>query len=66
MYMKRLERQCAFMLNINKELLERLINVLKMAEIGQFNEKSWHYWHYRLHLAKPELVPLMPQNRFNA
>lgn len=45
---------------------ERLKNVLKMAEIGQFNEKSWHYWHYRLHLAKPERVPLLPQNRFNA
>ena len=45
---------------------DSLKNVLKMAEIGQFNEKSWYYWHYRLHLAKPEHVPRMPQNRFNA
>ena len=44
---------------------ERLKNVLKTAEIGQFNEKSWHYWHYRLHLAKPGHVPHMPHNRFN-
>ena len=46
---------------INEESLK---NILKTADIGQFNEKSWHYWHYRLHLAKPECIPPMPQNRF--
>lgn len=28
--------------------------VLKSAEIGMFNARSWHYWHYRLGLAKDE------------
>ena len=36
--------------------------VLQHAEAGQLNERSWHYWHYRLGLAeygvKP--VPSMP------
>lgn len=29
-------------------------------EIGQFNERSWHYWHYRLGLAKLGEVPPLP------
>ncbi|MES2203866.1 MAG: hypothetical protein V4496_01465 [Pseudomonadota bacterium] len=43
---------------------ERLKKILKAAEVGQFNERSWHYWHYRLRLAKLEQVPCLPQNRF--
>jgi len=38
--------------------------VLKTAEAGQFNERSWHYWHYRLGLAAPDRVPPMPVRRF--
>lgn len=28
-----------------------LCDVLQHAEAGQFNIRSWHYWHYRLGLA---------------
>lgn len=37
--------------------------VLSHAEIGQFNERSWAYWHYRLGLSRPGRVPEMPQRR---
>jgi len=37
--------------------------VLKGAEAGQFNERSWHYWHYRLGLAQPGRVPPLPVRR---
>lgn len=35
--------------------------VLKNAEAGQFSERSWTYWHYRLHLAKIGTVPPLPE-----
>ena len=34
-----------------------LINVLDTAEIGQFNERSWHFWHNCF----TEKVPPMPK-----
>ena len=34
--------------------------VLRQAEAGQFNARSWHYWHYRLGLAEPGQVPPLP------
>ena len=37
--------------------------VLTRAEAGQFSERSWAYWHYRLGLAKPGQVPAMPARR---
>ncbi len=37
-----------------------LRDVLTHAEIGQFNERSWAYWHYRLGLATLGNVPPMP------
>ena len=37
--------------------------VLKDAEAGQFNARSWHYWHYRLGLAQPGRVPPLPVRR---
>ena len=42
-----------------------LRNVLQTSEIGQFNPRSWHYWHYRLGLAQPGVkqVPPMPVRR---
>ncbi len=41
-----------------------LREVLSLAEIGQFNDRSWAYWHYRLGLAKAgEDVPPMPTRR---
>jgi hypothetical protein len=30
------------------------------AEAGQFNERSWHYWHYRLRLSGVGQVPPLP------
>lgn len=37
--------------------------VLTGAEAGQFNARSWAYWHYRLGLSKPERVPPLPKRR---
>ena len=38
---------------------EALRNALLQAQPGQFNERSWSYWHYRLGLAShPNLPPL--------
>ena len=43
-----------------------LREILTNAEIGQLDERSWHYWHYRLGLAQPGLtpVPSMPVRKF--
>lgn len=38
---------------------ELLIN----SEAGQFSPRSWHYWHYRLGLAKTGYVPPIPTRR---
>ena len=37
-----------------------LRRVLQEAEIGQLNERSWHYWHYRLGLAEYGVRPVPP------
>jgi hypothetical protein len=39
---------------------DTLREVIAHAEIGQFNERSWAYWHYRLNLADIDRVPPMP------
>ena len=36
---------------------EELLHVLNTAEIGQFNERSWHFWHNRF----SDKVPTMPE-----
>jgi hypothetical protein len=36
---------------------QELISVLNEAEIGQFNERSWHFWHNRF----TGKIPPMPQ-----
>ena len=41
-----------------------LRDVLAHAEAGQFNERSWAYWHYRLGLAEVDCVPALPVRRF--
>ena len=41
-----------------------LREVLLHAQSGQFNERSWSYWHYRLGLANIDQVPAMPVQRF--
>jgi len=38
-------------------------DVLTHAEIGQFDERSWVYWHYRLGIAQPGHVPPMPRRK---
>ncbi len=43
---------------------EYLRDVLGHAQIGQFSERSWVYWHYRLGLAGPGQVPPLPARRF--
>ena len=37
-----------------------LRDILANAEIGQFNARSWHYWHYRLGLAHLGEIPVPP------
>ena len=42
----------------------RLKTILKEAELGLFNARSWHYWHYKLGLAHPgeaHKIPPLPQ-----
>lgn len=43
---------------------EVLRDVLVCAQAGQFNERSWAYWHYRLGLSSVDHVPVMPVRRF--
>lgn len=40
-----------------------LRDVLRRAEIGQFSERSWTYWHYRLGLAGVDHVPPIPRRK---
>jgi len=40
-----------------------LRQVVRNAEIGMFNERSWHFWHYRLGLSDLEKVPPLPVRR---
>lgn len=41
-----------------------LRGVLTHAEAGQFNARSWAYWHYRLGLADVDFMPPMPVRKF--
>lgn len=41
-----------------------LREVMAHAQAGQFDPRSWTYWHYRLGLARVDHVPPMPQRRF--
>lgn len=43
---------------------DALKQVLTHAEAGQFNERSWAYWHYRLDLASVGQVPPIPIRSF--
>lgn len=43
---------------------EVLRETLSHAEAGQFNARSWHYWHYRLGLARLGEVPPLPVRKF--
>lgn len=41
-----------------------LREIVLHAEAGQFDARSWTYWHYRLGLSNPGEVPALPQRRF--
>ncbi|MFT3961541.1 hypothetical protein [Propionivibrio sp.] len=41
-----------------------LREVLIHAEAGQFNPRSWAYWHYRLGLSSIDHVPALPVRKF--
>lgn len=43
---------------------DRLSDVLTHAQAGQFGERAWAYWHYRLGLAALGEVPKLPVRRF--
>ncbi len=43
---------------------DALRDVLARAEAGQFNARSWAYWHYRLGLAGIDQVPALPMRKF--
>ena len=41
-----------------------LRQVLQQAQAGQFNGRSWAYWHYRLGLVEVDQVPPLPVRSF--
>ncbi len=41
-----------------------LSDALLHAEAGQFNERSWAYWHYPLGLTSVDQVPALPARKF--
>jgi hypothetical protein len=45
---------------------DRFRHVLTHAEIGQFNARSWAYWHYRLGLTPTDALPPSMPERFAA
>ena len=50
---------------VDKQLGDPFLrDVLAHAQAGQFNPKSWHYWHYRLGLAELGHVPDLPARHF--
>ena len=42
---------------------EYLRAVLQGAAAGEFNERSWAYWHYRLGVSEAGEVPALPRRR---
>lgn len=52
-------------MSLIRELGEECLRaILRHTEAGQFNERSWHFWHYRLDLAQPGKVPALPARQF--
>jgi hypothetical protein len=42
-----------------------LRSVIAQAQAGQFGQRSWAYWNYRLGLASVDHLPPMPVRRFS-
>ena len=43
---------------------DALRDVIAHAQAGQFDQRSWVYWHYRLGLAGIDQVPPLPARKF--
>ena len=41
-----------------------LRDVIRHAQAGQFDQRSWAYWHYRLGLAGVDHLPPMPARKY--
>jgi len=41
-----------------------LRGVIAHAQAGEFSQRSWVYWHYRLGLAGVDQVPPLPSRKF--
>lgn len=41
-----------------------LLEILKTAHPGHFNERSWFFWHYRLGYNSYDDVPALPKRSF--
>lgn len=54
------EDVCALIEIVGKE---KLLDVLNHAEAGEFEPRSWSYWHYRLTDISLGEVPPMPERR---
>ncbi len=50
----------ALIAEVGEDVLRK---VLAGAEAGQFNERSWAYWHYRLGVSQLGQVPALPVRR---
>jgi len=46
---------------LGDDLLRRIVQT---AEAGEFNARSWSYWHVRLYLSGIDTVPVMPQRKY--
>jgi hypothetical protein len=44
---------------------QTLKQVIAHAQAGQFEPRSWAYWHYRLNLCGVGQVPPMPSRKFS-
>jgi hypothetical protein len=42
---------------------DELRRVLREARAGEFSERSWHYWHLVLELARLHSIPPMPTRK---
>jgi hypothetical protein len=44
---------------------ESFKEVLRHARAGEFSERSWHFWHLVLEMAKPHAIPPMPRRKLS-
>lgn len=44
--------------------VDRIKEIIRHAQPGWFNEKSWYFWHYRLNLCELGKVPPLPARSY--